>query len=45
MPDHVTFLFVATIDVPDGGSFSKNWMISARKDGPDWKISNFSEYD
>ena len=43
--DHVTFLFLATIDVPDGGSFKKNWMIAARKEGADWKISNFNEYD
>jgi len=43
--DHITFLFVATIDVPDGGSFKKNWMIAARKQGADWKISNFAEYD
>ena len=43
--DHITFLFLATIDVPDGGSFKKNWMIAARKEGADWKISNFSEYD
>ncbi len=43
--DHVTFLFVATIDVPEGGSFAKNWMITARKEGGSWKVSNFSEYD
>ncbi len=43
--DHITFLFVATIEVPDGGSFRKNWMIAARKEGADWKISNFGEYD
>jgi len=41
----VTFLFKARIDVPDGGTFSKFWMITARKDGDAWKISNFSEYD
>jgi hypothetical protein len=43
--DHVTFLFLATVDVPDGGSFQKDWMITARKEGADWKVSNFSEYD
>lgn len=44
--DHVEYLFRATIDVPDGGSFEKNWMISARKQPNDaWKVSNFSEYD
>lgn len=44
-PDHTMFLFAATIDVPDGGSFDKKWMIAARKEGKDWKISNFSEYE
>jgi hypothetical protein len=43
--DHVEYLFRATIDVPDGGSFEKNWMISARKQADTWKVSNFSEYD
>ncbi|HEY1438848.1 MAG TPA: hypothetical protein VGG82_15310 [Casimicrobiaceae bacterium] len=44
-PDHIEYLFRATIDVPDGGSFEKNWMITARKQADAWKISNFSEYD
>lgn len=44
-PDHIEYLFRATIDVPDGGSFQKNWMITARKQNDSWKVSNFSEYD
>jgi len=44
-PDHIEYLFRATIDVPDGGSFEKNWMITARKQADTWKVSNFSEYD
>jgi hypothetical protein len=43
--DHIEYLFRATIDVPDGGSFQKNWMITARKQNDSWKVSNFSEYD
>ena len=43
--DHTEFLFRATIDVPDGGSFYRNWLITARKDADDWKISNFAEYE
>lgn len=43
--DHIEFLFRATIEVPEGGSFQKNWMITARKDGDSWKVSNYSEYD
>ena len=44
-PDRVIYLFLATIDVPDGGSFDKKWMITARKEGSNWKVSNYSEYD
>jgi hypothetical protein len=44
-PDRVMYLFLATIDVPDGGSFDKKWMITVRKEGPIWKVSNYSEYD
>ena len=44
-PDHVQYMFRATIDVPDGGSFERNWMITARKQADTWKVSNFSEYD
>jgi hypothetical protein len=43
--DRVMYLFLATIDVPEGGSFDKKWMITARKDGEIWKVSNYSEYD
>jgi len=45
MDGRVTFLFKARIDVPEGGSFNKFWMITARRDGEDWKVSSFSEYD
>jgi hypothetical protein len=44
-PDHVQFLFRATIEVPDGGTFQKNWMITARRTGDTWKVSNYNEYD
>jgi hypothetical protein len=44
-PDHVEFLFRATIDVPEGGSFERNWMITARRDANAWKVSNFGEYE
>ncbi len=43
--EHVTFLFKARIDVPEGGTFNKFWMITARKQGQLWKVSNYSEYD
>ena len=43
--DKTTFLFKARIDVPEGGTFKKYWMITAKKDGEVWKVSNYSEYD
>jgi len=43
--DHIEFLFRATIEVPDGGTFEKNWMITARKEAATWKVSNFGEYE
>jgi hypothetical protein len=43
--DRVTYLFKARIDVPEGGSFQKFWMITARQSGGVWKVSNYSEYD
>jgi len=43
--DMMTFLFKARIDVPEGGTFKKFWMITAKKGGEVWKVSNFSEYD
>jgi len=43
--DKITFLFKARIDVPEGGTFKKFWMITAKKDAEVWKVSNYSEYD
>ena len=43
--EHVEYMFRAKIDVPDDGSFERNWMITARKEGDTWKVSNFNEYD
>jgi hypothetical protein len=43
--EKTTFLFKARIDVPEGGTFQKFWMITAKNDGGTWKISNYSEYD
>jgi hypothetical protein len=43
--DHIEFLFRATIDVPEGGTFNRNWLITARKDADTWKVSNFDDYE
>jgi hypothetical protein len=40
----VIYVFVATIHGPDGGSFDEKWMITARREGDIWKVSNYSEY-
>jgi hypothetical protein len=42
--DHVEFLFRATIDVPDGATFNRNLLITARKTADTWKVSNFDDY-
>lgn len=38
-----SFLYEGTINADDGTSFTRKWLISARKDGNDWKVSNFTE--
>jgi hypothetical protein len=43
--DHIEFLFRATIDVPEGGTFNRNWLITARKEAETWKVSNFDDYE
>ena len=43
--DHVEFLFRATVDVPDGGTFNRNLLITARKTADTWKVSNFDDYE
>jgi hypothetical protein len=43
--DHVEFLFRATIDVPDGGTFHRNLLVTARKAAGTWKVSNFEDYE
>lgn len=38
-----TFLYEGTISADDGGSFTRKWLITARKDGNAWRVSNFTE--
>jgi hypothetical protein len=38
-----TFLYEGTINSDDGSSFTRKWLITARKDGDHWRISNFTE--
>ncbi len=38
-----TFLYEGTINADDGPSFTRKWLITARKDGERWRVSNFTE--
>jgi hypothetical protein len=40
-----SFLYEGTIISDDGSSFTRKWLIAARKDGGQWRVSNFSESD
>jgi hypothetical protein len=38
-----TFLYEGTINSDDGTSFTRQWLVSARKEGDHWRVSNFTE--
>jgi hypothetical protein len=40
-----SFLYEGTITSEDGTSFTRKWLIAARKEGDDWRVSNFTESD
>ena len=40
-----SFLYEGTIQSDDGTSFTRKWLIAARRDGDHWRVSNFSESD
>jgi hypothetical protein len=40
-----SFLYEGTIRSDDGTSFSRKWLITARKEGNQWRVSNFTESD
>jgi hypothetical protein len=40
-----SFLYEGTITSDDGSSFTRKWLIAARKEGNDWRVSNFTESD
>lgn len=44
-PERASFLFEGTIQSDDGTSFTRKWLINARKEGNQWRVSNFSESD
>ena len=40
-----TYLYEGRIQSEDGTSFTKKWLITARLDGTQWRVSNFTESD
>jgi hypothetical protein len=40
-----SFLYEGTIQSDDGTSFSRKWLITARKEENQWRVSNFTESD
>jgi hypothetical protein len=44
-PKRASFLYEGTITVDDGSYFTRQWLVSARKEGNNWRVSNFTESD
>lgn len=40
-----TYLYEGTIQSEDNTSFTRRWLITARKEGNGWRVSNFTESD
>jgi hypothetical protein len=40
-----TFLYQGTIESDDNTTFTRQWLITARKEGIQWRVSNFTESD
>ena len=38
-----TFLYQGTIQSDDNTTFTRQWLITARKEGAQWRVSNFTE--
>jgi hypothetical protein len=44
-PGRASFLYLGTIQAEDAPEFTRRWLITARKEGDVWRVSNFSEFD
>ena len=40
-----SYLYEGTIYTDDGASFTRKWLVTARKEGDQWRVSNFTESD
>lgn len=43
--NRASFLYEGTIQTDDGTSFNRKWLITARKEDNQWRVSNFTESD
>ena len=43
--ERASFLYEGTIQSADGTSFTRKWLINARREGERWRVSNFTESD
>jgi hypothetical protein len=43
--ERASFLYEGSIQSEDGTSFTRKWLINARKEGSQWRVSNFTESD
>jgi hypothetical protein len=43
--NRASYLYEGRINSDDGHSFTRKWLIAARKEGNLWRVSNFSESD
>ena len=41
--NRASFLYEGTIQSDDGTSFTRRWLVAVRKEGANWRVSNFSE--
>lgn len=42
--DRASFLYEGTIQAEDAPEFKRRWLVTARKEGATWRVSNFTEY-
>jgi hypothetical protein len=42
-PKRASFLYEGTITANDGSYFTRQWLVTARKEGDKWRVSNFTE--
>ena len=43
--ERASYLYEGTIQSNDGTSFIRKWLVTARKEGDQWRVSNFTESD